>query len=203
MKKLQLVLNIVLSTAVIALFVLYFTGIGKPGKSNSASFSSTGADGNGKIRYIQLDTVLAKYKMAIDLTDELQKKYNSSEAALQSRQSDYEKEVNDYQYKVQRGLVTRTDAQNIEQTLYAKQQDLLQLQQQLSSEINEQNVVMNNQVINALTEYLKEHYSKLDCQYILGTTFGGAIMYAHDSLDISNEVIEGLNEKYDADKKNK
>ena len=50
----------------------------------------------------------------------------------QSRNA-YQKDVNDYQYKAQRGLITRSDAQSIEQQLYAKQQDLVKLQQDLSS----------------------------------------------------------------------
>lgn len=198
MKRLQLIINIILAVAVIALFVLYFTGIGKPEGSIPESGVISGTVKNSNIYYIQLDSVLDKYEMAINYADELQKKFNSSEAELQSRQSEYEKEISDYQYKVQRGLITRADAQNIEETLYAKQQDLVYLQQQLSNEINEQNVVMNNQVTNSITEFLKKYYADKNYQFILGTTFGGTVLYANDSLDISDEVIEGLNKEYQA-----
>jgi outer membrane protein len=203
MKRLQLIVNIVLALAVIVLFVLHFTGIGRSENSSSTFGLSSGLSGDNNIYYVQIDTVISKFDMAVDLTGELQQKYNSSEAALKSKQSAYEKEVSDYQYKAQRGLITRTDAQNIEQTLYAKQQDLMQLQQDLSAEINEKNSVMQSQVINAIMEYLKANYSKYNYKYVLGTSFGGNILYANDSLDISQDVIKGLNTKYQEDTKKK
>jgi outer membrane protein len=201
MKRLQLVLNIVLALAVIILFVLHFTGIGASINSGDESSLASGLNGNEKIFYVQIDSVISKFDMAKDLSGELETKYNSSEAALQTRQKDYEKEVNDYQYKVQRGLVTRSEAQTIEQTLYTKQQDLVQLQQTLSNEISEKQSVMNSQVINAIMEYLKENHSKFNYKFVLGTSFGGNVLFANDSLDISADVIKGLNEKYQQDKK--
>jgi len=201
MKRLQLVLNIVLALAVIILFVLHFTGIGASINSSDEGSIASGLNGNDKIFYVQIDTVISKFDMAKDLSGELETKYNSSEAALQTRQQDYEKEVNDYQYKVQRGLVTRSDAQTIEQTLYAKQQDLVQLQQTLSNEISEKQSVMNSQVINAIMEYLKENHTKFNYKFVLGTSFGGNVLFANDSLDISADVIKGLNEKYQQEKK--
>jgi len=120
---------------------------------------------------------------------------------LKSKQESYQKDVNDYQYKAQRGLITRSDAQNIEQQLYAKQQDLMKLQQDLSAEINEKQAVMNRQVINTIMEYMKDHNTQYNYKYVLGTSFGGNILYANDSLDITRNIITGLNEEYAKDKK--
>jgi len=157
MKRLPLILNIVLAVAVIALYVLHFTGIGVSKKNRSEAGISAGTADGTDIFYVQIDSVISKFDMATDLSGELESSYKSSEAALLSKQEAYQKDVSDYQYKVQRGLVTRTDAQNIEQQLYGKQQDLLKLQQDLSNEIGEKQTVMNRQVINAIMEYLREN----------------------------------------------
>ncbi len=109
--------------------------------------------------------------MATDLTDELQNKLSASETEFQDKQKSYQNDVNDYQYKAQRGLITRSEAQTIEQQLYAKQQNLVQLQQQLSQDLNEKQTVMNRQVINAIMEYLKQNSSQLNYKYVLGTSF--------------------------------
>jgi outer membrane protein len=203
MKKFQLVLNIVLALAVIALFVLHFTGIGANKKLNSDDSLAFGIDANNEIFFVEIDTVISKFNLAKDLSAELESKYNSSDAALKSKQQAYEKDVNDYQYKAQRGLITRTEAADIEQTLYAKQQELVQLQQDLTNEINEKQSVMNRQVINAIMEYLKVNSSQFNYKYVLGASFGGNVLYANDSLDISASIIKGLNDKYEQDKKNK
>lgn len=200
MKRLPLVLNIVLAVAVIVLYVLHFTGMGTSKKMSYSALPAGTADGTD-IFYVQIDSVISKFDMATDLSGELETKYKSSEAALQSRQESYQKDVSDYQYKVQRGLVTRTDAQAIEQQLYTKQQDLLKLQQDLSSEITEKQTVMNRQVINAIMEYLKDNSNQFNYKYVLGTSFGGNILYANDSLDITNNIVKGLNEQYQKSKK--
>jgi len=201
MKRLQLILNIVLAVAVITLFVLHFTGAGFSKKNRTEAGIIGGTADGSDIFYVQIDSVISQFDMATDLSGELESKYKSSEAAFQSKQEAYQRDVNDYQYKVQRGLVTRSEAQTIEQQLSNKQQDLLKLQQDLTSEINEKQTVMNRQVINAIMEYLKENSSQLSYKYVLGTSFGGNILYANDSLDITPGIVKGLNEKYQQEKK--
>jgi outer membrane protein len=200
MKRLPLVLNIVLAVAVIVLYILHFTGMGASKNISDSALSVGTADGTD-IFYVQIDSVISKFDMATDLSGELETKYKSSEAALSSRQESFQKDVSDYQYKVQRGLVTRTDAQTIEQQLETKRQDLLKLQQDLSNEITEKQTVMNRQVINAIMEYLKENSSQFNYKYVLGTSFGGNILYANDSLDITKNIVKGLNEQYQKSKK--
>jgi outer membrane protein len=201
MKRFQLILNTVLTLAVTGLFILHFTGIGTNNRNRAASGITSGTAEGMDIFYVQIDSVINQFDMATDLTDELQSKFQSSEATFKSKQEAYQQDVNDYQYKVQRGLVTRSDAQNIEQQLYAKQQDLLKLQQELTDEFNEKQTVMNRQVINAIMEYLKENSSQFNYKYVLGTSFGGNILFANDSLDITANIVRGLNDKYRQTKK--
>ncbi len=201
MKRLSLILIIVLAVAVALLYVLHFTGAGTGEKNVSGTGLPAGLDDGSSIYYVQIDSVLNHFDMATDLTDELQKKYNASEAEFQDKQKAYQNDVNDYQYKAQRGLITRSESQNIEQQLYTKQQNLVQLQQQLSAELNERQTVMNRQVINAIMEYLKRNSSELKYKYVLGTSFGGNILYANDSLDITQSIITGLNTEYRQNKK--
>jgi outer membrane protein len=201
MKRLPLVLNILLAIAVVVLYVLHFTGVGAGKKNKSEAGLSAGTADGSSIFYVQIDSVISQFDMATDLSGELESKYKSSEAAFQTKQEAYQKDVNDYQYKVQRGLVTRSDAQTIEQELYTKQQNLLKLQQDLTTEINEKQAVMNRQVINSIMEYLKENSAQFNYKYVLGTSFGGNILYANDSLDITNNIVKGLNENYQQNKK--
>jgi outer membrane protein len=201
MKRLPLILNIVLAVAVVALYVLYFTGIGSPEKKSTFEGLPAGSANGGSIFYVQIDSVLSNFDMATDLTGELQSKFQASETEFQAKQKTYQDDVNDYQYKAQRGLITRSEAQAAEQELYAKQQNLAKLQQDLSQDLQEKQTVMNRQVINAIMEYLKQNSSQLNYKYVLGTSFGGNILYANDSLDITKNIITGLNSNYQETKK--
>jgi outer membrane protein len=199
MKRISIILNIVLALAVIVLYVLHFTGIGASSKKTYDA-GTLGVVTGSDIYYVQIDSVLSNFNMAKDLTGALESKFNSSDATLKSRQDAFQKEVTDFQYKVQRGLITRSDAQSLEQQLGAKQQDLLRLQQELTDEINEQQVVMNRQVINAIMEYMKENSARFNYKYVLATSFGNNVLYANDSLDITKSIISGLNEEYSKEK---
>jgi outer membrane protein len=201
MKRLPLILNIVLAVAVVALYVLHFTGIGSPKKNSSFEGLPAGSANGGSIFFIQIDSVLSHFDMATDLTGELQSKFTSSQTEFENKQKAYQNDVNDYQYKAQRGLITRSEAQTAEQELYAKQQNLAKLQQDLTQDLQEKQAVMNRQVMNAIMEYLKENSSQLNYKYVLGTSFGGSVLYANDSLDITKNIITGLNKNYQETKK--
>lgn len=195
MKKLQIIVASILSLAIAGLYILFFTGTGNKGEQGKITASAVPVKDN-QIFYVQIDTVMANYDMAMDMADELEKNVQSSDAELTSKQSAYQKEVTDYQDRYNKGLITRSEASNIEQELYMKQQELLALQQSLSEELSEQQAVMNRQLIDAIMQYLNKHSQEYNYRYVLGTSFGGNILYAHDSLDITQNVIEGLNEEY-------
>ena len=193
MKNLQLVVNIVLLVAVGALFVLLYSG---NSSERSEGIPASAAAGDGQIFYVEIDSVIAHYDMATDLAAELEKSFESSDTEFANQQAAYQKEVTDYQDKYNRGLITRSEATNIEQQLYTKQQDLLTLQQTLSDDLTEKQTVMNRQLIDAIMKYLDSNSAQYNYRYVLGASFGGNVLYANDSLDITQQVIEGLNAEY-------
>jgi outer membrane protein len=204
MKKLPLIINVVLFIAIAVLYVLHFTGLGLGKyKSTNNKLNLGTLNANNGIVYINIDTVMNHYDMYTDLQGELEKKYNTSQAELASKEEAYKRDVSDYQYKIQRGLVTRSEAQKIEEQLYAQQQNYLKLQQDMSQELNEKQQVMSRQVMNTVMDYLKNNQSEYSYKYVLGTSFGGNILYANDSLDITQNIIQGLNDTYMKDKKKK
>jgi outer membrane protein len=138
--------------------------------------------------------------MYTDITEELKQKLNTKDAELQSKQRKFEKSVTEYQNKASKGLITRTEAAQTEQNLQVEQQKLMQLQQQMQYELAEEEQVAQRKVLNSIMEYLKSLESEKDYQFVLGNTFGGNVLYANDNLNITEEVVEGLNKAYKASK---
>ena len=128
MKKLPLIINAILIIAVAILYVLHFFP-----KKSSTPFLAEGStvSASDGIVYINIDSVLTNYKMHSDIMAELQDKLSTKEAELQSKQRRFEKGVSDYQNKINKGLVTRTEAAEIEKDLQTEQQTLMQLQQKM------------------------------------------------------------------------
>jgi outer membrane protein len=70
-------------------------------------------------------------------------------------------------------------------------------------ELQEENVVSQNKVIDYIMDYLEEYNSDGKYRYILSFSFGGGILYASDSHDITAEVLRGINEKYESEQEEK
>ena len=150
---------------------------------------------------MNIDSVLNNYDMYADIQVELQAKMKTSEAQLASQQSSLQKDAQDFQYKIDRQLVTRAEAEKIQQELMAKEQSLYQLQQSLQMELAESEQVAQRKVLNSIMEYLAGLEEADEYQYILGTTFGGNILYANEGLNITKAVVQGINKRYNEEKK--
>jgi outer membrane protein len=196
MKKLSIALFVVLSLAIIGLYFLHFTGNKKSVTSVTPSAAPVGG-----IAYINIDTVIFKFDMFTDRRNDLLSKQKSAEAELNSKGTQYEKGVKDYQDKVNKGLVTRATAAQIEQTLTQQQQELVSLRDKLQSNLMEEEQVMNRQILEYITKFLEENKSEYNYQFILGKSFGSVVLYSDNSLDITQKVLDAINTKYKAEKK--
>ncbi len=198
MKKLSIALFSVLFISVGILFYLQFSGGSKSAKSNSAAGIETPAQGSV---YIDIDTVIFNLELFKDKRNELLTKQKSAEAELTSKSSQYEKGVKDYQDKVNKGLITRATAADMEQGLYQQQQDLISLRDKLSTNLAEEEQVMNRQVLEYITKFIDENKSQYNYQFIFAKSFGGPVLYSNNSLDLTRQLLAALNKKYQSEKK--
>ena len=196
MKKVSIALFAVLFLAIAGLYILHFTG----NKKSSLPVSAQGGSGHG-IAYVNIDTVIFKFDMFSDRRKELLDKQKSAEAELNSKGTQFEKGAKDYQDKVNKGLVTRATAAQMEQSLMQQQQELQSLQSNLQAGLVEEEQVMNRQVLEYITKFLEEHKSEYNYQYILGKSFGSVVLYSDNSADITPKVVDGINLKYRSEKK--
>ena len=199
MKKLSVILYVVLFLAVAGLYFLHFSGNKKNKKSETAA-SIPGSPAQG-IAYVNIDSVIFKFDMFFDRRNDLMTKQKSAEAELNSKGSQYEKGVKDYQDKVNKGLITRATAAQIEQSLGQQQQELVSLRDKLQSNLMEEEQVMNRQILEYITKFLEENKTDYNYQYILGKSFGSVVLYGDNSLDITPKVLDAINKKYKAEKK--
>jgi outer membrane protein len=203
MKNLSLILNALLIVAVGILFYLHFS-------SRGTAQPLTTVEEGGKsflqpdvpIVYVNIDTLLNNYEYFKDMQDDFADKQSEMEAELNNRSRQYEASAMDYQNKVQKGLVTRREAAELEQQLLQEQQNLLQLRDQLTMELAEEEQVSNRKLINAIMEYLKVYNADQRYQFIFSNSFGDNVLFANDKLDITYSVLPGLNQKYRAEKGN-
>ncbi len=199
MKNLSVALFVILFLAVVSLFILQFTGNKKSNKVDVQG--NTIESATGGIAYVNIDTIIFKFDMFKDRRADLLGKQQKAEAELNSKGGQYEKGVKDYQDKVNKGLVTRATAAEMEQSLYQQQQELVTLRDKLQSDLLEEDQVMNRQILEYITTFLDQNKEEYNYQYILGKSFGSVVLYGNSSSDITQKVLDELNAKYKAEKK--
>jgi outer membrane protein len=199
MKKLPLILFIALFLAVAVLYLLHFTGSKKTAKSDTPEVIAD-IPGRG-IAFINIDTVIYKFDMFFDRREDLMAKQKKAEAELTSKGNQYEKNAKDFEEKVNKGLVTRATAAEMQQGLIQQQQELVTLRDQLQSDLLEEEQVMNRQIIEYITSYLEANKSQYNYQYILGKSFGSVVLYGDSALDITRKVLDAINKQYQSERK--
>ena len=199
MKKLSVVLFSILFVGLGLLYFFHFSGIwgNKKSKDPVEKPESTSSG----IAYVNVDSIIFKFDMFYDRRDDLMDKQQKAEAELNSKAGQYEKSARDYQEKVNKGLVTRATAAEMEQALLQQQQELVNLRDNLQANLIEEEQVMNRQILEYITSFLEENKSEYNYQYILGKSFGGQVLYGDTSLDITQKVLDAINKKYQEENK--
>ena len=197
MKKANIILHIISLVAIVVLFVMF---LGQK-NCNTANIETTSAEktvaANNSIVYIQLDTLINQYDMYNDLKTEFEGKLASVENELTKKGRALENDYQSFNEKMSKGLLTRSQAEAQGNELQARQQELALLSQEKQMQLAEEESVMINQVMNAIQSYIKEYNKIHNHSLILTTTVAtNNVIDGESSLNITNDIIKGLNQEY-------
>ena len=195
MKKVNLTLNIVLLLAVAVLYVLHFTG-NKTDNTVSSEDSRITA-GSGDIVYINLDTLVNQYDMYNDLRTELESKVSAIDNDLNKKGRALENDAKSFEEKMQKGLLTYSQAESMRNDLMTRDQELRNLTQQKQMELANEESVMYNRVMDAIKTYVDNYNKEKQYSLILTTTAAtNSVINGEQGRNITNEIINGLNQEY-------
>jgi len=160
----------------------------------------------GSIVYFDLDKVMDGYDMANDLTSIFQTKASGIQAEIDRRGKKLEKDAADFQNKMDKGLLTNSVAQVQYQKLQEQQQQYQQYVLQKQQEMNEEQQVTLNQIMDAVSTFVKEFNETHQYALILATSgniLSNPVVTGDPRLDITEEILAGLNAAYIKNKENK
>jgi outer membrane protein len=200
MLKLSLALNLILAAALMGLYVVVFNlkseiKTGSIGSQNNEEIISGPAPEielkSSPIVYINADSLMANFNLVKDTKKELEKERLAFEKQFEARYRNLEKEYNDL--KDRAPLMTQEEGMMKQQELMMKEQELSEYREKNAERLMKMEQDKNELIHDKITAYLKKNYANSNYAYILGYSSGGGILFAHDSLEITKEVIKGLN----------
>ncbi|HIS33650.1 MAG TPA: OmpH family outer membrane protein [Candidatus Avirikenella pullistercoris] len=194
----------------VVMTVALFAACGNNAKEGNGNTAAVATDKTANspvaanIVYVNNDTLINGYLLFKELEGKYREKAEKVQSELESRTRSLERKAADYQEKVTKGLVTRAQALEIEQGLQTDQQSLLQYRDQVMTDLAEEEQVMFNNIWHNIIEYLNKYNEEKGYDMILNNNGAtNTILVGNPALDITKEVMEGLNKEYTANQKSK
>ncbi|MBP8994962.1 MAG: OmpH family outer membrane protein [Bacteroidales bacterium] len=156
---------------------------------------------SGNVAYVNLDTLLLQYKYSIKLNEDLLTEQAKAKANLESRMRAFEKKYNDFAEKMRLGsFLSQQSMESQQNELLQEQANIQQLEQDLTEKLMMKQADLNAELLDSVSNFIKE-FNNGRYVLILGSVTGGGILYAEPDMDITNEVVTQLNERYEKAKK--
>lgn len=165
----------------------------------SQTSEASNAPESGSIVYFNLDKVLEEYDMANDLRQTVESKAQNISQDLERRQGRLERDIKTFQDKISKGLLVSSVAQQQQEKLQKAQADFQNYYAQKQQEMAEEQQVMMNQIADAIKSFLDSYNAQKGYAMILttqGTILPAPIAVGDASLDITEDILAGLNAEY-------
>lgn len=215
MKNISLALNFVLIIAVGFLYYKQFSGGNKTSSATIAAADSTGktsqapvivpvlnnAPKDVRIVFVNADSIFAKYEFAKKMKAAGDARVANYQKTYQDKAAAFQKDYNDYMEKAGAGGYTKEQATGIEASLQKRRDEILEMQQnqdKVLGDVEKTNSDVQKSVYDYLTRFNKEHGYYCVLAY---TKSGGGVLGVDNSLDVTAQVLAGLNNEYNSGKR--
>ena len=155
------------------------------------SLSSTNA---ATTVYVNGDSLLNNYDYFIDAKKDFEAKTKQVENVIMAKRGVLEKEIGAYQQSAA-GMSTEQRA-SVEESLMKKQEAFKQYSENASANLQDEQAKFNEALFDKVAAYLKEFSKDKKYKIVMNYAKGTGILFANDSLDITQDVLKGLNKAY-------
>lgn len=149
-------------------------------------------------RYVDVDTIMARYNLAKDYSEEMLRIQNQMEAEGRKLESDLTNFAKGMETKYKNnGYLSEASFNQDQETLANKQKNaqnrMAQQQSNAQQRFMQAQKNVNDSIQAYIDEYMKTH--KYDAIFVKNAT-----VYINPALDITDEIVEGLNARYNKKK---
>lgn len=164
-------------------------------KSNGLP-KATNAKGANSIAIVDIDSLAAHYEYCVQGQKELESKQKSYSQQLNAKGQALQNALIDFQNKLQNGgYSSQQQAESAQAQLQKQQQALQNFQSKIESEMATATMQYQQVLRDSLNKFIKEYNSDGRFQVILSKS-GDNVLYANPAIDITDDVITGLNKRY-------
>lgn len=180
------------------LLAISLTACGNGEKENPAQPKAAPAQpaAPGSIAYVDLDSLQEHYQYFIDAKAALEAKSRQYENELTRLGNELEKAAADFQQKLQNGSYTsEAQARAAQNAIITKQNNLQTKQANYAAAFQKEQDDFNKALHDSINNFINE-YNKAHGYSIILSKVGDNILYAAPAMNITDDVVAGLNKRY-------
>lgn len=144
--------------------------------------------------YVDSAKLLNGYQGMIDARAVYQKKASDWKANIDTLSNEVHRQI--MKFEKENGKMSVKEKQLSQELIRTKQKQLYDYQQALNSQAQQEDNKITADVVNQVNLYLKKFGESNGYKIILAATEYGNLAYADETLDITEEVLIGLNKEY-------
>jgi outer membrane protein len=147
-----------------------------------------------RIAYVDSNKLVNGYQGMIDAREVYQKKAAGWKANIDTLANEVQQQI--FQYEKDSPKMSAKERELSKELIRTKQKQLADYQQALNSQAQQEDSQMTNDVMTQMNAYIKKYGENNNYKIVFAATEYGNIAYADESLDITEKVLEGLNNEY-------
>jgi outer membrane protein len=147
-----------------------------------------------EIVYVDSIKILSGYKGMEYAKKEFDTKVAIWNSNLDTLKMEMEEKFNEYDSK--RLSLSSKEKELMEELLETKRAQYLNYQQMIAEKVKKEDQELTTKVYAKVNDYLKRYGEQKKYAFILGANQYGSIVYAENAVNITDEVLEGLNQEF-------
>jgi outer membrane protein len=153
------------------------------------------SENRGLIAYIDIDSLNENYHLLDENYEQLDKFRRKIEGGLQRRMNNAQSKIESYR----ESITTEEQYMQAQQELQNDQLAIQKYQEDKAIELAEMEQNLQLGLYTRLEAFLEDFNRENGYDYVVGYQKGGQVLYRNNQLNITDQVIDGLNAIYDAE----
>lgn len=189
---------------VFAVAAVVFVSCGGKKVENEAEKPEVHVENGAKlpIGVVNVDSVLENYTLAAESNEKLMSKQENARVELNQKARALQNEMVEFQQKLENNaFLSRERAESEQNRLIKKQQQLEELEATKTQELMDEQQKMNKQIRDSIDAVIDEITASGEYHMILTTSsLNDNVLFCAPEYDITNDVVEMLNSRYEKKK---
>lgn len=155
----------------------------------------------GKYAFVDLDTISLNYQYINDQSKSLKSRYEALNGQYENMVISFQEEYRRFQESVNAGIAPQSQLEAKQVELQKKQNEIAQKENQIKNLEMEMEKV-KAETMERVNDFIGRYNQKFNYDFIFcRTSLVNTMAFANPKLDITKEVVSGLNQEYNQTKK--